>query len=226
MMEFPGFTQLFAISDPLSKKAFRGNFQPIEESLMILRGETSPQIPPEVTWHMRGDVPGDVIWASDGISIVVGPRVIEILQEGKFRGWQSHPVHLTGKEGEQFDGFAVLSLTGRCGPTDYRRSEIVMRKQPNKTWVPHVRGRFFEPSSWDGSDLFMEHADEQGKATGHKYVTAAVAKALRAAKVGNIALTPLSDVEVWLTVLRHGSQHRLPEDLDARIERARAAIVD
>lgn len=225
-MEVPGFTQWFALSDPLSNKAFRGNFQPIEESLTILRGETSPQTPPQVSWHMGADVPGDVLWASDGISIIIAPRVMEILQESNFRGWQSHPVHLRGKQGEQFDGFAALSITGRCGPTDYRRSEIVMRKQWNNRWVPHVRGQFFESSSWDGSDFFMERADEQGKVTAYKYVTASVAKALKTAKVRNIVLTPLSDVEVSLTVLRHGSEHRLPKDLDARIERARAAIVD
>jgi hypothetical protein len=56
--------------------------------------------------------------------------------------------------------------------------------------VPMIRGLYFDADTWDGTDLFLLGD------TAFRIVTARVADAVRAAKLRNIRLTRLADVEI------------------------------
>jgi hypothetical protein len=179
-----------------------------------LRGEINDNAPVRVTWAMGSGTPGDLIWTTSGAGLIISHDVLTALRSAGCSGWNTFPVQLFEKRGQQRDGFYGLSVCGRCGPINYERSSIVWREFPGG-WFPHFKGEYFDPSSWDGSDVFMEQADSRGHVTASIYGTTRTKSCLELLE--NIAFRRLSDIEVDIAGIRIGSAHRLPADIDARL---------
>lgn len=218
---FPGFDYLFALLDPVASRPFRSGFSRVAEAAEITRGEIHVTEPVHVPWEMGSHVPGDVIWTTAANAIIVSSRTVDLLLDHRFTGWCTYPVRVSGKFDEVITGYYGLSVVGRCGPIDYSRSEVVLREYP-AGWFPHLRGKFFDPESWDGSDFFMEAPDSKGKITGSKFVTETVKRVLTRAKVRNLTFERISEADFDLSAIEIGSQHRLPADIQERVERAYA----
>jgi hypothetical protein len=84
------------------------------------------------------------------------------------------------------------------------------------------RGLFFDLGSWDGSDLFMERADDRGDFTLSRYATSRVVRALKRQKVRHLKTTPVSDYEIDAVGYGIGNPHRLPSDFQERLADAYA----
>jgi hypothetical protein len=152
--DFAGFESVYLLEDPLWSTALRGNINvTLEESLPMLRGEGSPSHPVEISRHSGGAL-RDLVWTSLGLPIVVNDRVVQLLSEHAFTGWNTYPVVVVPKTGELIQTYRGLSVTVRCGPVDCSKSLVAMSQYPAGTF-PVRRGLFFDPSTWDGSDLFM-----------------------------------------------------------------------
>lgn len=145
-----------------------------------------------------GSTVNDFISTSLPPLVLVSNRVVEVL--GAFTGWTTYPVEVYGKRGESIPGYHGLAVTGRCGPIDDSQSRLVIEPppvpqgRPRKKWV----GLYFDPKTWDGSDLFLP---ESGGGT---FVTEGVRTAMESAHISNVRFTRLTEAENMSSALLFG----------------------
>jgi hypothetical protein len=151
--------------------------------------------------------------------VIVHRRVIDLLRENRFTGWETYPVIVVDREGRSHLDYYGLVITGRCGAVDLARSVVVLSKYPTG-WYPHFLGRYFDESSWGGSDFLMELPDCRGKASAHVFVTEPVRLAFSGAKIENVDFRALSEISVDTSVYEIGSQYLLPSDFSLRVAAA------
>jgi hypothetical protein len=137
---------------------------------------------------MGGAEPRDIVWTGYAVPMLMSERVVQVLRDGGFTGWDVIPVELRGKRGERLPTYYFLTVHGRCGPIDKSRSEIFQKEYPAGLF-PRLRGLYFDPASWDGSDIFLPEG------TGFKLVAAPVRRALMRAKVRNVWFERLDKFE-------------------------------
>lgn len=183
--EFPGFSNLYDFGDTGTSAQYRGKFR-FRGAREILRGELHFEHPVHVHWSMGRPRPEEVIWVAD--AIVLSSRLINLLNESRLTGWTTYPVEVFDKKGLREDGYAGLTITGRCGPIDNSKSQIVLKKLPAGKF-PRRQGYFFEPSSWDGSDLFLPSTELDYRL----FVTAPVRDVFRHAKIKNVHFERLDE---------------------------------
>jgi hypothetical protein len=192
-IKFPGFELVHCLGEPGDSESFRVNMSvSVEEAFGITRGEIQLNRSISARWTMGGSAPADVIRTTMAIPYIVHDRVVDIL--GQFTGWSTYPVEVYGKLEARVGGYRGLSINGRCGPIDKTKSQPIMKKFParmSKAW----RGLFFDPSTWDGTDLFMPHGNN-----GWIFVVDEVRRAFERAKVENVTFTALDQIE-QLTLL-------------------------
>jgi hypothetical protein len=133
--------------------------------------------------------PTDVVWTGYACPVIVSDRVVSILTEARFTGWDTYRVVLSDKSGESLSGYRGLVVHGRCGPIDNSRSVKFNKVMPGGV-IPWWRGLYFDPATWDGSGLFMPTGN-----VGWIFVVEAVKRAIEKAKVKNVLFTPLDEVE-------------------------------
>ncbi len=187
---FPGFDKVFYLGGSGSSRAFRGDVAVETDAIALTRAEMQPSPPIKVTWAMGGAKPGDVTWTTMGTMVIVSDSLIQLLRSHGFTGWSLYEVSVHDKQGQLLPGYSGLAITGRCGKIDYSRTIKVPRIRPAGIF-PVGKGLFFDPESWDGSDLFMpaEHV-------GYKFMVGEVKKAFERAKIRNVHFTPLDQFEV------------------------------
>ncbi len=215
------FDDLYSLHDPLGNPPYRGSADARSEELVAFsRAERKESKAVRVKWFMGKSAPSDVIWTGNAHPIFVSPRVVEILTREEFTGWDTYKARVYAKDGKLAKGYCGLAIAGRCDTPDLSRSKVVMKRYPAKL-SPVFRGTFFDPESWDGSDFFVERPDAKGHSTMCRYVTGRVMRALKRAKVRNLAYTRLSQEVRDVSNYTHGLAYRLPSDLDRRIANAR-----
>lgn len=185
--EFPGFESLFDLADPFRGGAFRAELDAGVDAEALHRGESNVKEPVHAGHHM-GSAIHDVIWA--GGAMLVSSRVVALLEAGQFTGWTTWPVALTGRRGESIPGFAGFGVTGRCGPIEASRSELVLQEFP-AGFFPVYRGYLFDPVTWDGSDIFMPADHLSGQ-----FVVEPVRSQMERAQITNVEFVALSDITV------------------------------
>ena len=160
----------------------------IKEPYTLMKGEALPS-EPIVFEYSCGGKPRDVIGTEFAVLELFSDRVIDILRNEGFTGWTTYPVEVYGKKGERIEGYHGFAVTGRCGPIDNSRSRqiVVPPPVPEGQPGPGWQGLYFEPDTWDGSDIFTP----QG---GWVFVVGAVRKALKRAKVKNLYFKSLAEV--------------------------------
>jgi hypothetical protein len=189
---FPGFSNVYVL-DEGSSTAFRGKLsqEDFRDCFTIFRAERTPPAPLEVRHAMGRNKPSDFVYASAVYPIMISDRVLGILQGGGFTGWRTYPIHLYGKDGARVPGYHGLAIHGRCGFIDDSRSVKLDKIYPGGVF-PAWYGLYFDPESWDGSDLFMTAGE-----TAYVIVVDAVKRALEKAKITNAKFKALDQIEVW-----------------------------
>ena len=152
---FPGFDRLYLLGEPGTSRAFRADLAlSIDQAFAITRAESHPDEPVRAKWSMGGRQPTDMIWTRIAAPVLVNDRVIGLLEALGARGWNTYRIELVGRDGDKVSGYRGLSVHGRCGGIDNSRSVKVMKRYPGGVF-PEWRGLFFDPETWDGSELFM-----------------------------------------------------------------------
>ena len=180
---------MYVLEEPGDSRAFRVTMAlSVDDAFSITRAERQPE-GVDAQWAMGAEVPQDVIRATTAAPVVISDRVVSLLRDGAFTGWETYPINLVGKNGSPIAGYHGLAVRGRCGAIDNSQSTKFDKTMPGGafTWW---RGLYFDPESWDGSDLFMPAGN-----VGWIFVVAAVKRAFDKAKVKNVAFTPLTLVE-------------------------------
>lgn len=187
---FPGFDKAFEISDPIGSRPYRGTFEAQlgwNEEISITRCESRP-LGPVAVRHARGEaLPGDIVWTGMVVPLIVSQRFIDILLDNRFTGWGTYPVEVYSKSGELLRGYYGFCISGRCGPIEYEKSQVIYEDMPGGR-VPSYKGLYFEPGTWDGSDFFMP--SDRG---GWKFTLEPVKRALQKAKIRNIRFDRLDE---------------------------------
>jgi len=187
---FPGFDHIYLFSSTGSDREFVGDLNLAEhEEFSVLRGESLPATPIEISWAMGRSQPSDVIWTTLAVPVILSAKVISIMKAGDFAGWSTYPVLVKSKDGEVIDGYVGLSVTGRCGTIDDSRCECVAREFPGGVF-PMYRGLYFDDSQWDGSDIFCSENE-----SGYIFVTHDVKSAFEHARIRNVLFQPVSEIE-------------------------------
>lgn len=161
---------------------------PIVDDLTLMKAEALPS-EPVVFEYSGGGKPRDVIETEYPILELFSDRIVDVLQNKGFRGWTTYPVIIYGKKGELVEGYHGFAVTGRCGPIDnsLSRQIVVPPPVPQGQPGPGWQGLYFDPDSWDDSDIFTP----QG---GWVFVVEAVRKALKRARVKNLYFRSLTEI--------------------------------
>ena len=182
--------QLFSLRDPLARSAFRGTVRP-DPGWKLLRGEMKLTRPVCVEYAL-GNKMLDFLWAE--LYPLVSDRVIDLLTSQGLSGWSTYPVDVRDRNGRSIKGYRGLCILGRCQQIclDKEHSRVVYEENARGRF-PYYRGLYVSTDSWDRSDFFMS-TDER---TAYKVVTGRVSSLFRTARVKNVQLEPLSDVQVY-----------------------------
>jgi hypothetical protein len=179
---------VFAVRDPFSSRAFRAAFRDppeTEDLVRVLRGERPA--PSFEFFRESGKELQGVVWTTYAFYFLLEEGVIAAFHDAGLSGWTSYAVRLENEPDAKYHGLAVQ---GRCGPINRTNAEIEMRQFPGGLY-PVRRGLSFEPSSWDGSDVFMPDDDSAWVLLSIKG-----AHAIRDAHVRNIDVVPVADIEL------------------------------
>ena len=182
------FQELFRLGDDFKHGAFRASPEEEIDGWAVAKGLCEP---PKRFNHFMGSRLYDLIGTGRAVFDLVSQRLIAVLRDDDFTGWQSYPADVYGKKGEPIDGYEVLIITGRCGPiqwekgTKTRKPPPVPQGQGYDAWV----GMYFDPVSWDGSDLFMPEDMTTN------IITEPVKTALVKAKITNVSFEALTEFE-------------------------------
>jgi len=179
--------RFFVLGEDFTRGALRVRpVRTLRSAERLTRGEVTRKRPLAFE-RDEGSRPHDLVGSTHG-PVLVSDRLLGALHG--VSGWTTYPVAIEGVEG----GYHGLAVTGRAGPVDDALSPRVMLPPPvpEGNALPGRRGLLFRPETWDGSDVFL-----LGDST-ITVVTEAVRDALRAARVTNVALEPITEVErVW-----------------------------
>ena len=157
----------------------------------LLYRNISPTEPVRLDRQM-GRYLNDVVWTGLTGIVLASDRMIALLRDGGFTGWQIYPVLLVGKRGEKLGGYHGLSVTGRAGPIDRDRSLKEWRGPlvPKGSRFQVHCGMLFRNDEWDRSDIFLP------RKTAFIIVTERLKNALDRLNIRNIRFERLTDVEL------------------------------
>jgi hypothetical protein len=116
-----------------------------------------------------------------------------LLKNERVTGWRTYPVEVTDRQGAVIPAYRGFAVTGRCGPFDSSKSQMIIKPPPVPRGrpAPYRRGLYFDPTTWDGSDVFCS---ENGWL--FVVVTQRVQELFRRHKVTNVRFQRLVDVEI------------------------------
>lgn len=181
------------LTDPFDKSAFRGSIVAMSENEIydLVTGRLKPQSPIVVREAAPGDL-RDVIWTTNLFPIVVHKRLRRLFEEHTLTGWGTYPVQVLRSSGAVISDYVGLQITGRCGPIDDTKSSQEMKAYPAGNF-PILKGLFFDPPTWDGSDFFMPGDD--GESGAWQFVTGNVKKVVLENGVTNVEFEPIGEIE-------------------------------
>ena len=149
------FAEFYYMGIANDKGAFCANpIEHINNLVEVFRGEATPK-EPIVFGPEEGRRINDFIGTGYNL-MLCSTKFIDLLREYKFKGWSTLPIKVYDRFNNQLKGYHGYSVTGRGGPVDYEKSQLVMPPPPVPTGKtrPVKLGLYFKPENWDGSDIF------------------------------------------------------------------------
>lgn len=217
--DFPGFDRFYLLHDPFWNKAFRGGWNSNIDAFRLLRSEITITEPITIPWQMGGDQPTNIIRTTMGYPVILSKKIVDLFLKHNISGWKTYEIELLDKKKTLIQGYFGLSVTGRCDSIDLSKSTIVLHQYPARK-SPRFKGHYFDPKSWDGSDIFMERPDEKGNTTASILVTQRVKDLFEKEKIRNVKLERLGETETDLSVYEIGLQYKLPTNYKNIIKEA------
>jgi hypothetical protein len=182
------FSQLFALGEGLRRTALRAHREvPWPAASDLLLGRHRPEAPLEFR-RDSGSRLMDLVGTTAVAIKLFSERFVAALSAAGARGWGTYPVRLLDRAGGEVPGYAGLAVSGRAGPLDRGRTRVVALPPvgPGLPVSYEERGMYFDPASWDGTDVFVPEG------TTAVCVTDRVRRALTAAGATNLDFVPLS----------------------------------
>lgn len=162
-----------------------------EKIIGLGRGELVPDQPIR---FRRSEVSGerytDLIPTSIALDLA-HERIVDCLRTRGFTGWSTYPVEIIGENTSPIPQYYGFSTVGRCGPIDSSKSirTTLPPLVPDGPERDVMLGEYFDPDSWDGSDIFCPEG------TIATFVLEPVKIALEEIRASNILFRPVTEVE-------------------------------
>ena len=132
----------------------------------------------------------DFVCVSAALTLI-SEKVYTLLMDNNITGWKRIPAPINGREDLKY---YLLTITGRCGPIDKSRTQIVdSTKLVYNQTVKANQGLFFPEESWDGSDMFVSEY------VNYTFVTEKVKTLLMKNKVTNVEIVNIKEYQ-WIKV--------------------------
>lgn len=145
---------------------------------------------PIVFKHRFGEKMEDLLDTGWPNLYLISDKLKSVLVENHITGWKTFEVSVLDKKGVEIEGYHGLSVTGRSGPIDYGKSEIIHKQHAQNAPISiYYKGVSFDIQKWDHSDIFLH-----GKSFGI-IVTDKVAELMIKHNLKNIDLINISEYE-------------------------------
>ena len=156
----------------------------------IIHGEYDNIALPVVCNQVDGKKLIDILNTGCCSLYLISDRFKKILEANHLTGWKTFPIKLYDKKRNEIFGYQGFSITGRCGPIDLSKSEIIGKRMvPTGPVFKVYKGCHIGLAQWDGTDFFIP---EKTRAI---IVTKRTADVLKKNKVTNMELENLADWE-------------------------------
>lgn len=148
----------------------------------LLGGSYEPKGPLRFESHL-GRKPCDLMATGYAGLYLISEQLYKLLVNGGFTGWKIYSVEVFRRNGELLPGYFGWSITGRCGSIDESKSASIITypKHSRGRSVKMLKGLVFDPSSWDGSDIFLSHGGGR-----YPFCTHRVARAIKDSAISNV----------------------------------------
>lgn len=176
-----------------------------------------------VVFRQRRDGTGSKLadFINTGWGKGIGPasdRVIDLLRDEGFTGWDTFPIEVYLKDGSRLLGYQGLMVTGKCGALNPAASEpIDVVDYTFRGWSDlNFKGFPLDYEAWDGSDIFTLPRD----ISYHIFVSRRLRDAFKKHKISSIEFKRAEDILLdsiyWTTkmgrLLLDNWQHPIPLD--------------
>jgi hypothetical protein len=190
------YSNLYELDDPIATRPFRlsilkhNHWITNDYAWDLFKGRISLDRPLKLGIHSGGQF-AHFLWSVFPPIVCISTDVVELLQTNGIKGWSTFPVEVYERKSELLSGYYGFSVIGGECRRDRSRSQIVTRQAvPGGEPFEVYKGLYFYEEDWDGSDIFWV------KSYGGIVVTEKVYKILKRAKVTNVKLIPLPEVEL------------------------------
>ena len=193
---YPDFSHFFELADPFANQPLRLRLHEDSKSLTneqayrLARGQ-----PLDIGGSVRlrgykGGPPRDFLWTAFPPLVCISQQLVDILTEHGFSGWSTYPVEVSDRKGKDLQGYYGFAVTGPSLDQDRERSSVVLKPPVVAGAKPRevYQGLYFDRAQWDGSDFFWVR--------GGDVITKPVRDVLKRARVTNVRLLPLEEVEI------------------------------
>lgn len=190
-----GYLTTFFVRPDLYEKAIKNNLYGEESGREIhhqlLYGEENGSYPGYITFpvvfrNKGGNKMRDLLdMRFDGNCFLISDRMKVLMEDNQVTGWNSYPVIVYDKKGNEVVGYHGFTVTGRGGSIKMLKpwSEIGIDERPHFI--------IWDKSQWDGSDVFR---------IGPNILTI-TAKAMQLFKQNKISAASYSPLSEFLTVI-------------------------
>lgn len=159
------------------------------DPIRIYRNEVRVQdpLPFSVSAASEGNILFDLVTCEYAALILVSPLLLSVLEP--FTGWTTYPISTQSVGIEALDSYSGLAITGRCGTTDRAQGQRRWSCRPALYGCPETARLYlyFDPATWDGSDLFVSGD------TGLTFATERVCRAIHEAGITNIQMSRVTE---------------------------------
>ena len=114
---------------------------------------------PAVFIHYRGRRWEDILGVGWPPLYVISEKIKNIFEKNNLTGWKTFPVEVLDKRKRKIEGYYGMTITGKCGPVDNSKSEIVLSQDSYFLGEKAYKGYYIGLDKWDGSDFFIPEED-------------------------------------------------------------------
>jgi hypothetical protein len=188
------YNQIYDFHDRDTRGAYNATLaidQAPFDNVKLFRGELIVNTPFKFGYHFGAKIYDLVAIGFAGLYLL-SDRVTNLLRDHQITGWKTYPAKLYDKKGNEFGGYSIFSVTGRCGPIDRSKSEKFIKDPyvPGGGAANMLRGTYPDLSTWDGNDVFTANGG-----TAYTFVTKKVRDLLVKNKATNILMEKLTEIE-------------------------------
>jgi len=185
------FSEFYLLSNAFKRGALHVDTTETIDQFRLGSGNVRVISPIVFEWQSGGRS-YDLVGTTYAGLYLISKKFMDLLQVNKFTGWDTYPVCVTGKGGNQLQGYVGLIVNGKGGPMDRKRSKRILQppQSPKGSPVEVWRGLYFDPIRWDHTDMFLLEKSL------FKIVTKEVKEEIDKASLTNVMLRPLTEVEL------------------------------